>query len=98
MKEGKKSPEDVTLETNVNKIIGETIRAQRKKLKLSAAEIAFRANITRAYYGRIERPEVTASHFILFKVSRALGLDMNSLYKDTEEKVDEYLQKNLPDH
>ncbi|WP_209121704.1 helix-turn-helix domain-containing protein [Alkalihalobacillus sp. BA299] len=89
-----KTPEE--LENHVNKVIGNHIRDQRKKLKLSSAEVAFRAQISRAYLGRIERAEVTTSHFILFKIAKVLGLDMNHLYRDAVEDVNHYLRKFLP--
>ncbi|WP_216830594.1 helix-turn-helix domain-containing protein [Alkalihalobacterium elongatum] len=86
------------LEQYVNIIIGKKIRAKRKQLKLSSAEVAFRANITRAYFGRIERAEVTASHFIILKITQVLDLNLNELYEDVTDEVNDYLKNFLPDN
>lgn len=85
------------IENEINLIVGKNLRHQRKKLKLSTAEVAFRANISRAYLGRIERGEVTASHHIILKITIALDLDMNNAFKGTHPKIKRYLKQFKPD-
>ncbi|WP_209121185.1 helix-turn-helix domain-containing protein [Alkalihalobacillus sp. BA299] len=70
---------------------------ERNKLKLSTAELAFRPDISRAYLGRIEREEVTASHHIILKIAIALELDINDVYNGTHLMIKRYLKQFSPD-
>lgn len=59
---------------NVNKQVGLKIREYRKKMGLSQEELAFEADLHRAYIGQIERGEKNIGIKNLFKIAAALSV------------------------
>lgn len=55
------------------KIIAENIRNRRAILKINQDELAFRANMHRAYVGRVERAEKNLTLSTIFKFAEALN-------------------------
>lgn len=60
--------------------LGKVIRAARKRAGLPAAQVARRAELDPAYYGRIEAGRVPNPPFAtVVRVARALGLSLDEL-------------------
>lgn len=62
--------------------VGNAIRARRETFDLSQDELAWRADIHRAYMGTIERGGQNITIFKLFQISRALGIQPSDILKD----------------
>ena len=56
----------------INKEVGKTIRHHRGKLGLTQEELAFEADLHRAYIGQIERGEKNLGLVNLEKIAKAL--------------------------
>ena len=63
------------------KLVGKRIQELRKKEKLSQETLSFDADIPRNQIGRIERGEINTSLITLFKISKALNVDITDLLK-----------------
>lgn len=61
--------------------VGKKIQSRRKELKLSQETLSFDADIPRNQIGRIERGEINTSLITLFKISKALKIDVVDLLK-----------------
>lgn len=61
--------------------VGKKIQTKRKQLKLSQETLSFDADIPRNQIGRIERGEINTSLITLFKISKALNIDIIDLFK-----------------
>ncbi len=61
--------------------IGENLRAARNAKNLSQEELAFRLETARNYISCIERAEKKASIAFLVRVSYALDISLESLFK-----------------
>lgn len=61
--------------------VGKKIQAKRKELNLSQETLSFDADIPRNQIGRIERGEINTSLITLFKISKALKIDVVDLLK-----------------
>lgn len=59
--------------------IGERIRAERKKKRISQKELAERAGISNTYLSDIEVGRTDPSLKTLEKISRAMGISMKEL-------------------
>lgn len=59
--------------------VGRKIQNRRKHLKLSQETLSFDADIPRNQVGRIERGEINTSLITLFKISKALNIDIKEL-------------------
>lgn len=64
--------------------LGQTIRRAREEAGLSQDELAWRADIHRAYMGVIERGEQNITVFKLFQISRALGIKPSDILERTK--------------
>jgi XRE family transcriptional regulator, regulator of sulfur utilization len=64
---------------NVYKILGETIRAERKKLGWSQEKLAEKADLARNYIGNVERAEYQVTVGTLAKIAKALNLTVHDL-------------------
>ena len=62
--------------------LGHAIRARREGEELSQDELAWRADIHRAYMGTIERGEQNITVFKLFQIARGLGVSPSELLQD----------------
>ncbi|MEM0966787.1 MAG: helix-turn-helix transcriptional regulator [Verrucomicrobiota bacterium] len=64
--------------------LGQAIRSRREEAELSQDELAWRAEIHRAYMGTIERGGQNITVYKLFQVARALGLNPSDILRDME--------------
>lgn len=77
---------------NIEVIIGDNIRKIREnKLNVSQEDLAFQADLHRAYIGRIERAEASITVRNLQKIAKALGVEpyillMKDAYKTISGK------------
>ncbi len=66
----------------IYRILGETIRVERRKAKLSQEKLAERADFTRNYIGQIERAEKKVTLEALWKIANALKVRVRDLVKE----------------
>lgn len=67
---------------NVNIQFGNVLRKIRESRGLSQEEFAELCDISRAYYGRLERGEHSITLDLCYKISEATGLSMSELFLD----------------
>ena len=61
------------------KLLGETIREQRKRVKMSQERLAEKAGLHPVYIGKIERGEQWVSLHALLRIAKALGVRLRDL-------------------
>jgi len=66
----------------INKQIGARIRKCREKKEFSQEELAFQADLHRAYVGQIERGEKNIGVQNLQKIAKALNIKISKLLED----------------
>jgi transcriptional regulator with XRE-family HTH domain len=66
----------------INKRVGLNIRKYRKKKSWSQEQLAFEADLHRAYIGQIERGEKNIGLMNLEKISKALTIRLEVLFKN----------------
>lgn len=64
------------------RVLGERIRAERKKAKLSQEKLAEKADLNRNYIGEIERAEKKITIETLWRIARALNLRIRDILDD----------------
>ena len=67
-------------EIELIKSVGEKIRKRRLELNLSQELLSYDANIPRNQVGRIERGEISTSITTLYKICKALKIDIKELF------------------
>ena len=67
-------------EIELIKSVGEKIRQKRIELNLSQEILSYDANIPRKQVGRIERGEISTSITTLYKICKALKIDIKELF------------------
>lgn len=67
---------------NINFYFGNNLRLYREAKGLSQSNFAELCNISRAYYGRIERGEHSITLDLCYKISNNLGIHISDLFKD----------------
>lgn len=70
---------------NVNIALGDTIRKYRESRNFSQAEFSELCNISRAYYGRIERGEHSITIEKCQKIAEALNIRLADLFEELQE-------------
>ncbi len=65
----------------INKKVGLNIRKYREKKGWSQEQLAFEADLHRAYIGQIERGEKNIGLINLEKIAKALNVGLNDLFK-----------------
>ncbi|SFC90934.1 helix-turn-helix domain-containing protein [Clostridium uliginosum] len=70
--------------SNLSKIIGERLRNLRKENRLSQEELATRASLHPTYIGQLERGEKNATIESLEKVTSALNVSLEDLFKNLQ--------------
>lgn len=65
----------------INKRVGINIRKYRDKKGWSQEQLAFEADLHRAYIGQIERGEKNIGLINLEKIAKALNIGLNDLLK-----------------
>ncbi len=63
------------------RLIGSNIRKYRKLAGLSQEALAFETGSERSYMGAVERGEKRASIFTLYKISKALNIQISDLFE-----------------
>tara|TARA_B100001964_G_scaffold245449_1_gene332456 strand:+ start:1608 stop:1826 length:219 start_codon:yes stop_codon:yes gene_type:complete len=66
--------------TKINKSVGSKIRQIRNKKGWSQEQLAFEANLHRAYIGQVERGEKNMGIQNLENISRALGISIKKMF------------------
>lgn len=61
---------------------GKKVRNERTKLRLSQEELANKAGVHRTYIGMIERAEKNITLENIEKITKALNLNLNNIFKD----------------
>jgi transcriptional regulator with XRE-family HTH domain len=64
------------------RLLGENIRAQRKRLRLSQEKLAEKADLHPVYIGDIERGEENVSLDSLVRIAKALKMPLRDLVQD----------------
>lgn len=64
---------------------GNNLRKRREARGMSQVDFSEFCGISRAYYGRIERGEHSATVYMCFKISSSLGVSLRSLFDDLPE-------------
>lgn len=62
--------------------LGQVLRRMREGRRLSQEQFALACGISRAYYGRVERGEFSATVGLCKRIADALGLTMADLFRD----------------
>jgi len=71
-----------TASRKIYRLLGETVRARRKKARLSQEQLAEKADLTRNYIGDIERAEKKITLETLAKIAKALRCRVRDLTWD----------------
>ena len=66
---------------------GITVRRRRHKLNLSQEDFADKAEIHRTYVSKIELGKVDVGIAVAYKLSKALGLPLSKLIRETESHL-----------
>ena len=64
------------------RLLGEAIRARRKKKRLSQERLAEKADLSTVFISRVERGKESPSLDSLVKIARALGVRPRDLVRD----------------
>lgn len=67
-------------EIQLIKVVGEKIRLRRLELNLSQEILSYDANIPRNQIGRIERGEISTTISTLYKICKALKIEIRELF------------------
>lgn len=67
-------------QTNIRKKFGKKLREVRKTTKLSQEALGFKASIHRTYVGAIERGEQNVSLDNIYKLAKALRVEIKELF------------------
>ena len=67
---------------NIKMIIGRRIAKERNKQNISQEQLAHIAGIYRAYIGKVERGEVNLGICNIQKITKALGIKLEELFKN----------------
>ncbi|MFR3728375.1 helix-turn-helix domain-containing protein [Lacrimispora sp.] len=68
--------------TNINVDFGNILKKTRETRKMTQEEFAEFCNVSRAYYGRLERGENSITLDLCNKISQALGISIAALFED----------------
>jgi transcriptional regulator with XRE-family HTH domain len=67
-------------EIELLKSVGEKIKQRRLELNLSQETLSLDANVPRNQVGRIERNEINTSIITLFRICKALDIELKDLF------------------
>jgi transcriptional regulator with XRE-family HTH domain len=70
------------------KELGERLQKRRQELGLSQEELCVRIEMNRTYLSDIERGVGNVSILLLFKLSKALRIELSQLLKNIEQAVE----------
>ena len=74
-------------------LFGSTVRAYRKRLRLTQIELAARTGMDRSYIGQIERGVSNVSLHIILRLATALEIDPTQLIEPLNNRHDLYPSK-----
>ena len=77
--------------------IGKKIRNYRKDKKLTLEDLADKINMDWSFISRIETGKAVASIETLFKISQALNIKLELLFKDVDTSTEEILDREFSD-
>ena len=77
----------MTLKEQVQLCLGERIRTLRLEKGLTIKKLAAEAEMEYVQLSRIELGKINTTAYQLFKLSKALSLDMSILFKNFNEEV-----------
>ncbi|KRE70861.1 helix-turn-helix domain-containing protein [Paenibacillus sp. Soil750] len=80
---------------DIGKIIGDRLRNYRKKVKLSQEETAHRASIHTSFLGEVERNEKSPTLESLVKITSALNITLEELFRQTQPSQNSKEAKTL---
>jgi transcriptional regulator with XRE-family HTH domain len=69
------------LKSKVTKQLGQRVKAEREKKKLTQEELADLAGFYRTYIGHIETGAYSPSMFTIWRIAQALKVDVEKLLK-----------------
>ena len=79
--------------------LGNNIRNERLKQNLTIDELAYKADITPSYLGKVERVQNKLSLEVLIKIANALGITSDDIlshkFKKVPQQFIDTLNKNL---
>lgn len=61
--------------------VGKAIRAARKAQGIAQEELAYRADVARAYMGNVERGENNVSLLFLLRIAETLNVPVSQFFK-----------------
>lgn len=64
------------------KLVGERIKIQRLRRGITQEMLAEMVEITSVYLSKIERGKANAAGLIIWRIAKALDVDMNYIFKD----------------
>lgn len=64
------------------KKLAKRIRGVRKQKKMTQEELAFEAGLNSAYLGHLERGVYSPTLFVVWKIAKALKIELEELLKD----------------
>ena len=67
---------------NINIQFGNILRKIREGRKMTQEEFSELCDISRAYYGRIERGEHSVTLELCYKISEATGLSLSEIFEE----------------
>ena len=70
------------LPAKIYRIVGEAIRAERKKARMSQEKLAEKADLNRNYIGEIERAEKKITLETLDKIAKVFKMHITDLLRD----------------
>ena len=67
---------------NINARFGEKIRRMREEQGYTQIDFAEECQISRAYYGRIERGEYNVTLYLCERIAKTLGISLSKLFEN----------------
>jgi len=77
-----------------DKAFGDLVREIRESKKISKRQLELELGLSRMALSRIENGDHSVSLSRALKLAKFLGVSIDSLISDTNEKVEEFLSKN----
>ena len=75
------------MSTKIANIIGQRIKQHRKSQNLSQEDLAYKASLHPTYIGQLERGEKNATLESIEKVSYALGVSLEKLFRGIQPEL-----------
>lgn len=83
--------------SEITKLTGKRIRSLRKEQKISQEELAFRANLHPTYIGQVERGEKNATLESIEKITSALNISFDTLFKEIQFESEDKETRTIED-